>query len=218
MYLILKFINNSAQDTTNSGNTGNYIILRDMIGAPNLSVLHSIMEFISFNNIEEKDRFSEFKLIDAFINILENSALSSYTVVSDGKRSVKVMGSYNAQSVYLQNNLDFRIKTHVINKKNTVIFDRSNVEKFLKTDVTDLLLENTFTQFSHIFRKNMSKMFGIVMSDESIELFLSDNSGKTLEELLNELDSFMKNILDADPDEGAETGRKYIAKHLGEPI
>lgn len=218
MYLILKFINNSAQDTANSGNTGNYIILRDMIGAPNLSVLHSIMEFISFNNIEEKDRFSEFKLIDAFINILENSALSSYTVVSDGKRSVKVMGSYNAQSVYLQNNLDFRIKTHVINKKNTVIFDRSNVEKFLKTDVTDLLLENTFTQFSHIFRKNMSKMFGIVMSDESIELFLSDNSGKTLEELLNELDSFMKNILDADPDEGAETGRKYIAKHLGEPI
>ena len=218
MYLILKFINNSAQDTANSGNTGNYIILRDMIGAPNLSVLHSIMEFISFNNIEEKDRFSEFKLIDAFINILENSALSSYTVISDGKRSVKVMGSYNAQSVYLQNNLDFRIKTHVINKKNTVIFDRSNVEKFLKTDVTDLLLENTFTQFSHIFRKNMSKMFGIVMSDESIELFLSDNSGKTLEELLNELDSFMKNILDADPDEGAEAGRKYIAKHLGEPI
>ena len=51
MYLILKFINNSAQDTANSGNTGNYIILRDMIGAPNLSVLHSIMEFISFNNM-----------------------------------------------------------------------------------------------------------------------------------------------------------------------
>ena len=153
--------------------------------------------------------FSNFQLVNS-VNGMTNQIAKDKTV----QNAVASTSFLRKQQSFME-----KAKREGKSSPENEAFFNNEVSRYLKSKDVEESFNGEYIEYKDVDKKLRDLHSKLKEADVSIDNpYIRDNSGKTLEELLNELDSFMKNILDADPDEGAETGRKYIAKHLGEPI
>ena len=228
IWVVLEYINSVSTD---ENRLSDYYKLRDFISVPNINVVNSIMSFLNSNNIQEKDKRSkQLKLMDLFITEMENSALATYVSIEDGKIVRKNLGKYNNAAIYLQDNANnaLKRKKDSYTKSDDKLFNiPKNIKDLLGTEIIKISNLEDKMKLYKFFSRNLRSWLGISMNIDAFDVFINDigkttnnggkNTGKTTEAVIDEIEVFIKAVLNSDSEE-VETGRELISKHLATPI